>query len=448
MALLLLALSSAMMGSPSLYTGFSLWPFLIIILCHLLLLPLFHPLQHKLAAAQTSPSSPSALSSPPAASIAGTKPQNWTWCVDSADNLALCQQMIKILVSIDPNTDHAHSCVRTLEGDEACMEMIRNGEAMFSVFDGGEIWEAYNLYNLIPIRTQHSDIDGSPRYYGVGVVRAGGCPSSLFQLRGKRSCHTGYGRASGWTLPITFLLNNKIMPLITKNASKMHDIQSVEAFFKKSCAISEESSNGICTSCKITSQCNDDDRYYSYAGAFRCLVEDSGDIAFTKGTIPSLFAEGGIFADTSWENLQPPSHYKLVCPNSSCADVDQYKSCNFGSAPGHTIMVSNQLDKSHIEAFHNVMDDAVTNAAYVKLFSSASSSGSGFASGVSRSSAYNGTVQELLGHLYQTILDLDHFNSLNSTSLSSSSNSSSLCTALSIVLLWWMIFFNSKFLCT
>ncbi|MCO5549358.1 hypothetical protein L7F22_002828 [Adiantum nelumboides] len=431
--------------------GFPLFPFLLIILfCHLLLLlPLLHPSQHK-AAAQPSPA-PAPLtsaSSPPAASNT-TKPQNWTWCVESAEDLDLCKQMISILVSIDPNTDHFHSCVRGLEGDEACMEMIQNGEAMFSVFDGGEVWEAHNLYNLVPIRTQHADIDGSPRYYGVGVMRADECPSSLFELKGKRSCHTGYGRASGWILPITFLLKNNIMPLITKNASKMHDIQSVEAFFKKSCAISEESSNGICTACKDTTNCNDDDPYYDYAGAFRCLVEDSGDIAFTKGTIPSLFAKGGIFADASWENLEASSHYKIICPNFSCVDVDQYKSCNFGSAPGHTIMVSNHLDASYIEAFHTIMNDANGNAAYVKLFSSTNSSSSEFASGVSRSSAYNGSVQELLGPLYQTILDLNHLNSINSTSIASSSHSSSLYTiALSIVLLWMQIFYSSEILCT
>lgn len=99
------------------------------------------------------------------------------------------------------------------DGDEDCMKKVQSGEAKFVVLDGGEIWEANQTYNLYPIRTEQSALEG--RYYGVGIVKKGNCPSSLSALKGRKSCHTGYGRSSGWVLPVTYLIKNNIMPLVT-----------------------------------------------------------------------------------------------------------------------------------------------------------------------------------------------------------------------------------------
>jgi hypothetical protein len=60
-----------------------------------------------------------------------------------------------------------------------------------------------------PLAESYAGLD-TPNYYSVAVVRAADCAAdtTLESLRGKRSCHTGYGRTAGWTLPVGFLIGS------------------------------------------------------------------------------------------------------------------------------------------------------------------------------------------------------------------------------------------------
>lgn len=105
-------------------------------------------------------------------------------------------------------------CSVNAEGEDACIAMINAGQAKFVVLDGAEIYEANSEGGLIPIRVEVSPSQGV--YYGVAVVKKGSCPSNgPSGLKGKKSCHTGYGRASGWILPVTKLIAKKIMPVVS-----------------------------------------------------------------------------------------------------------------------------------------------------------------------------------------------------------------------------------------
>lgn len=100
------------------------------------------------------------------------------------------------------------------DGAEDCMKKINNGDAKFGVFDGGNIRKASNTYNLKPIRIEITGTS-TDRYFSVGVVKKDNCPRNINDLKGKRTCHSGYGRAAGWTIPITYLVDSKIIPVVT-----------------------------------------------------------------------------------------------------------------------------------------------------------------------------------------------------------------------------------------
>ncbi|XP_024515470.1 serotransferrin [Selaginella moellendorffii] len=338
--------------------------------------------------------------------------ESWVWCVEDEDELDLCKRMNTILDGIDPEREHQHSCVAG-EGDaESCMKKIATGGAKIGIFDGGEILQASQQYGLLPIRTEVNQLESS-RYYGVGIVKADSCPRKLSDLRGKKSCHTGYGRSAGWVLPVTYFIHNKIMPLVSKDPQITNDIESVRSFFSTSCAASNDPRKSICSGCKIKSGCSEDDDYYDYSGAFRCLVEGGGDIAFTKHTIPSLYAKGGDL-EQNWTNLQDTGSYQLVCPTpldgKPCASISSYRSCNFGTAPGHTIMVAGNFSKKEIQEFNDVMDKANNNETFKNLFSGENLLANEFAAGASSSVASNKTAEDLLGSLYSNTLELRSIN--------------------------------------
>lgn len=170
------------------------------------------------------------------------------------------------------------------------------------------------------------------------------------------------------------------------------------AFFSKTCAASATAATSVCTACKTTTACTTSDDYYDYEGAFRGVVEGSCDIAFTKFTIPSEYALGGPKAQ-AWTGLEAASAYSLVCSSGTgpvCADISSYATCNFGSAPPHTIMTANTFSQAEINAFNTVMDLANSNAEFNDLFfSGKNTAGAIFASDSTKTLAYNGTAEAL-----------------------------------------------------
>ena len=96
------------------------------------------------------------------------------------------------------------------------MKKINAGEVQFGVFDGSFIDQAAATYNLRAIRTEGSSVGTDNQYYAVGIVKKSACPKSMADLKGKRSCHSGYGRSAGWTLPIATLVNSNIISTVSQ----------------------------------------------------------------------------------------------------------------------------------------------------------------------------------------------------------------------------------------
>lgn len=71
---------------------------------------------------------------------------------------------------------------------------------------------------------------GRYRYSAAVVVPKNSNIASLADLKGKNSCHTGYGRNAGWFMPLGMLINLKIMP---RDCNGL--LHTAEKFFHRSC---------------------------------------------------------------------------------------------------------------------------------------------------------------------------------------------------------------------
>lgn len=56
-------------------------------------------------------------------------------------------------------------------------------------------------HRLMVFPSRHLSADPETRYYAVAVAKKGS-NFQLNELQGKKSCHTGLHRSSGWNIPI------------------------------------------------------------------------------------------------------------------------------------------------------------------------------------------------------------------------------------------------------
>ncbi|GLH05113.1 Transferrin [Gryllus bimaculatus] len=268
-------------------------------------------------------------------------------CVRSQAELAKCRSLAAAAFSRDVRPEFG--CELREGGPHACLAAIRDGHADIIAVDGGEAHVARTEYNLRPVLTElYGEHQGL--YYAVAVVKKSSSMRTLTDLRGKKSCHTGYGRTAGWNVPVYALLRAGLLPSGTCPYAK-----AVGEFFSGgSCvpgALSSENNPAglnpqrLCDLCagdldaaggaNPATKCNSTphESFYGYAGAFRCLASGAGDVAFVKhATVPDN-TDGKNSA--AWARNLQSSDYELLCPDGSRKPVDQYESCNLAQVPAH-----------------------------------------------------------------------------------------------------------------
>lgn len=203
--------------------------------------------------------------------------------------------------------------------------------------------------------------------------------------------------------------------IVSCRGPAQNDIESVKAFFSKTCAASNDQTKAVCSACKTTTGCTQEDIYYDYEGAFRGVVEDSCDIAFTKHSIPIDYASNGQYAQTGWTGLGPASDYALLCPTplngAFCTDVANYADCNFGNAPPHTIFVASDWPAVEVQEFQAVLDAANNDPAFNELlFQGKNTAGAIFVSDATKTLAYSGTVDALVAPIEKAATSLEAIN--------------------------------------
>lgn len=211
--------------------------------------------------------------------------------------------MCNSILSSANNDQVAFSCISG-GSEDGCMSKIQDGSADLTALGASGILPAHEQYGLLPILAElYGDSNTPTEYYSVAVVNKEFCDGNSISpasLQGKNMCSTGYRKTAGWVAPIGFLAESGIIGIESGDTSVRSDAQSVSSFFGNVCAPrTTEDGPGIdgsaypplCTGCQ--EDCSTNDKYYSYDGAFRCLMEGSGDVAFTKHDIvPTLSRDG------------------------------------------------------------------------------------------------------------------------------------------------------------
>uniref|UniRef100_A0A672UTX6 Ovotransferrin n=1 Tax=Strigops habroptila TaxID=2489341 RepID=A0A672UTX6_STRHB len=298
-----------------------------------------------------------------------TLPESLNWCVVSTEEIWKCSEMAVAFKK--KNLKPAIQCI-SANTKEECMELIQKKESDAVVLGGADIYTAGKIHGLVPAAGEsYSADDDSNAYYAVALVKRNLTNAfTITDLKGKKSCHTGLGRTAGWNIPIGILIKRGIIKIKDCNIP-----QAVSEFFSASCVPSAEQDNYPSKLCQLcigdgsgNNKCSasSQERYYSYSGAFRCLAQDSGDVAFVKHS--TVFENTDGKNTESWAANLKSSDFQLLCPNGARAEVTQFAECHLAQVPAQAIMVH---PDTSVFALYGLLDKA-------QVYFGNSSNGNGF----------------------------------------------------------------------
>nr|CAS89159.1 transferrin [Plecoglossus altivelis] len=243
-----------------------------------------------------------------ATAVAAPAYGNVKWCVKSDKEEKKCKDLA---------TKGPFSCIKR-DGSIECIKAIHAGEADAITLDSGDIYTAgLKPYELRPIIAEHAGNENC--YYAVAVAKKG-TQFGFKDLLGKKSCHTGIEKSAGWNIPIGMLLSMDIMQWGGPEVKPVEDV--VSTFFLESC-VPGAPKRSLCKLCKGDCSKTHNEPYYGYAGAFQCLKDGKGDVAFVNHlTVP----------DSERDN------YELLCIDGTRANMDSAETCNLAKVPSHAVV--------------------------------------------------------------------------------------------------------------
>ena len=152
-----------------------------------------------------------------------------------------------------------------ISSDLAAIEALRFGHADVAILDGGSAWLAsqQNVFEAI-LADQKSD--GSNYYTASAWVLNSSDIQSLEDLEGRDSCHTGWLKSAGMLMPMGYKIGQGLVEV----SGDEEDIDSLRTTIENHFGNASIPASG--------------DIYYGYGGAFRCMTEGFGDVAFAKTT--------------------------------------------------------------------------------------------------------------------------------------------------------------------
>ncbi|XP_041861809.1 melanotransferrin [Melanotaenia boesemani] len=289
------------------------------------------------------------------------------WCTISDPEQRKCQAMSQAFadVSIRP-------LLRCVPGTtvEGCIQKLQKKEAdALSVFST-DVYNAVKAGSTLKMAASESKTTSgdAASYYAVAVVKKANSAINIHNLAGKRSCHTGKGRTAGWNMPLGYLIDQGYMSVMGCNIP-----QGVANFFSASCipgANQPGDPTSLCELCKGDGkgqhkcEMNNNELYFSYEGAFRCLAEDAGQVAFIKHTTVEENTDGH---GPDWAKPLQSSDYELLCRDGTRAPVTQWKRCHLVRIPFRGIAVGSDITPSVV---FNMLNEGLAKSNF-NMFSSA-----------------------------------------------------------------------------
>ncbi|XP_047479636.1 transferrin-like [Penaeus chinensis] len=275
-------------------------------------------------------------------------------CVDSRMGRDKCLALQQVLKSrrIRPTLE----CVVPTAPDD-CLAMLAAGNADITAVDGGDTFRGHTEYGIYPVVAErYGLLDAS--YFAVAVVKANSGITSISQLHGKKSCHTGIDKTAGWKIPVVTLLEAGLI-----QPGNCDFAGEIGKFFSQSCAPGAKDSNydpqgtnpdSLCDLCigndvkgvsgptyaggNLEGKCKRShiEAFYGYTGAFRCLVQGGGDVAFVKHTTVAENTNGN--SNASWTEGLRALDFRLLCKGNGAADVADYNTCHLARVPAHKVV--------------------------------------------------------------------------------------------------------------
>ncbi|XP_031271666.1 serotransferrin-like [Pistacia vera] len=294
--------------------------------------------------------------------VAGSETLNLRWCT-VREEFEECQYIVSVF---DQSDDYTWKCVKRGTTQD-CLDSINKGEADIINLEAGLAYTAFLNYSMKAIANEVY-CGHAQTYDAVAVVNRKSCQEkegiNLISFQGHKSCHGSYSTAAGWNYPI-----NQIKQSLFDSGKTINDHEIASSFFSKVCAPSELEGvdDGLCSGCgnENGTTCHDTNSLYSgEAGAFRCLVEGLGDIAFLKGDTALLFSREGP-NNQSW-STKSLRDFMYLCPQGGCREINGYPgSCSFGAVPANVIMASNSIpNKKRLFVLQTLTNATKINALY------------------------------------------------------------------------------------